>query len=247
MKLSIKGAIINNDDKWLYDLLEMESTAPKDIINAIDGQVEDLDIIINSGGGDVYSGSEIYTALKEYPGKVNVKVVGIAASAASLIAMSGDHVSISPTAQLMIHNVSTIVAGDNRTLEHEAEVLRGFNQSIASAYISKTGKDEAEILDMMNKETWLTATDSVEQGFADSILFADNTLKVAADAGTLLSNEVVTRLKNMMDISQSPTVEIDYDLLAEKVQGRLNEQKQNTEHKDESHKPKNNGLSRFIF
>ncbi|MBO8759618.1 ATP-dependent Clp protease proteolytic subunit, partial [Staphylococcus aureus] len=108
MKINVKGAIIPNDDKWIYEMLEMDATSPKDIADSLPDTNEDIDVIINSGGGDVYSGSEIYTSLKTYPGKVNIKIVGVAASAASVIAMAGDHIEISPTAQIMIHNAWTM-------------------------------------------------------------------------------------------------------------------------------------------
>ena len=136
--IPIKGTIISNDDRWIYDWLEWEATAPKDVVLPESG--EPIEVHINSGGGDVYAGSEIYTALRSYSGDVTVKIVGIAASAASVIAMAGDTVEISPTAQIMIHNVSTQVNGDHNALLHEAGVLEGFNKSIASAYVHKTGK-----------------------------------------------------------------------------------------------------------
>ena len=103
--IQIKGTIISNDERWIYDWFEWEATAPKDVILPETG--EPIEVHINSGGGDVYAGSEIYTALRSYQGDVTVKIVGIAASAASVIAMAGDTVEISPTAQIMIHNVSS--------------------------------------------------------------------------------------------------------------------------------------------
>ncbi|MBJ8192512.1 Clp protease ClpP, partial [Bacillus cereus] len=104
---------------------------------------------INSPGGDVYAGSEIYTALKEYSGDVTVKIVGVAASAASVAAMGGKNVLIAPTAQIMIHNVSSGTWGDHRDMQHEAEVLQGWNKSIANAYALKSGMSESELLSMM--------------------------------------------------------------------------------------------------
>ena len=147
--IPIKGTIISNNSKWIYELFEREATAPKDIVLPETG--EDVEIHINSGGGDVYAGSEIYTALRSYSGRVTVKIVGIAASAASVIAMAGDMVEISPTAQIMIHNVSSGVYGDHNALEHEAAVLKGFNKSIASAYVHKTGKALPDLLELMNQ------------------------------------------------------------------------------------------------
>ena len=129
---------------WIYDWFDWDCTAPKNVVLPETG--EDIEVHINSGGGDVYAGSEIYTALRSYSGKVVVKIVGIAASAASVIAMAGDEVEISPTAQIMIHNVSSNVSGDHNALLHEAEVLEGFNKSIANAYIYKTGKALDDLL-----------------------------------------------------------------------------------------------------
>lgn len=239
MKLEVKGAIISNDDKWIYDWLDMDSTAPKDIVDSLPTTNENLDVIINSGGGDVYAGSEIYTALKEYPGKVNIKIVGIAASAASVIAMAG-HVTISPTAQIMIHNVSSFAAGDNRTMQHEADVLKGFNESIASAYVDKTNQPLDDILELMNKETWLTAQQAVELGFADEVMFSENVPKLVATTGGGLSPEVINRMKTMMDKEPVVNVNVDMDEIANKVIEKMNMQ-------SEPPKPQNKGFGRFVF
>lgn len=239
MKLEVKGAIISNDDKWIYDWLDMDSTAPKDIVDSLPTTNENLDVIINSGGGDVYAGSEIYTALKEYPGKVNIKIVGIAASAASVIAMAG-HVTISPTAQIMIHNVSSFAAGDNRTMQHEADVLKGFNESIASAYVDKTNQPLDDILELMNKETWLTAQQAVELGFADEVMFSENVPKLVATTGGGLSPEVINRMKTMMNKEPVVNVNVDMDEIANKVIEKMNMQSEPT-------KSQNKGFGRFVF
>ncbi|WP_186439708.1 head maturation protease, ClpP-related [Kurthia sp. Dielmo] len=239
MKLEVKGAIISNDDKWIYDWLDMDSTAPKDIVDSLPTTNENLDVIINSGGGDVYAGSEIYTALKEYPGKVNIKIVGIAASAASVIAMAG-HVTISPTAQIMIHNVSSFAAGDNRTMQHEADVLKGFNESIASAYVDKTNQPLDDILELMNKETWLTAQQAVELGFADEVMFSENVPKLVSTTGGGLSPEVINRMKTIMNKEPVVNVNVDMDEIANKVIEKMNMQ-------SEPPKPQNKGFGRFVF
>ncbi|MBM7698678.1 head maturation protease, ClpP-related [Kurthia huakuii] len=239
MKLEVMGAIISNDDKWIYDWLDMDSTSPKDIVNSLPSTNEDLDVIINSGGGDVYAGSEIYTALKEYPGKVNIKIVGIAASAASVIAMAG-HVTISPTAQIMIHNVSSFVAGDNRAMQHEADVLKGFNESIASAYVDKTNQPLDDILELMNKETWLTAQQAVELGFADEVMFSENAPKLVATTGGGLSPEVINRMKTIMNKEPVVNVNVDMDEIVNKVIEKMNTQ-------NEPPKPQNTGFGRFVF
>lgn len=196
--MQIKGVIVSNDLKWIYEWFEIDATSPKDVDKAlVDANGEDLEVEINSGGGDVYAGSEIYTALKAYAGNVIVKIVGIAASAAGVIAMGGKKVLISPTAQFMMHNVSSIVRGDYRALEHEAAVLKNYNTSIANAYMLKTGMEQKELLGLMNKETWLNAQQAVEYGFADEVMFDDNNQLVASISSFMLPPEVINKMRNL--------------------------------------------------
>lgn len=171
MTLKITGAIVNNDDKWIYDLFDYDSFCPNDLYdyleNVEDGQ--DLDIEINSRGGYVFAGSEIYTALINHKGPVNVTITGVAASMASVIAMAGTTVSMSPTAQMMIHNASGTGSGDYRDFEHFSKQLKTTNEAIVNAYILKTGKTKAELFAMMDKETWMSAKDARDNNFADQI------------------------------------------------------------------------------
>ncbi|ATB52728.1 Clp protease [Caldibacillus phage CBP1] len=211
-KLKIKGTIVSDDVKWIYELFGIDATSPKDIekiINEANG--EDLEVEINSGGGYVDAGSEIYTMLKKYPGKVQVDIMGIAASAASVIAMAGDPVRISPTAQIMIHNVSSIAKGDYHAMEHEAEVLKNFNKAIANAYMLKTGLSQEELLQLMDKETWLNAQQAKEYGFVDEILFDEGEQLgqlVASYNGTIvLPPEVINKVRNLFqDINTQDVV-----------------------------------------
>ncbi|BEI54989.1 ATP-dependent Clp protease proteolytic subunit (plasmid) [Lactiplantibacillus plantarum] len=135
---------------------------------------EALEVDIASNGGDVFAASEIYTMLKNYAGSVTVNIQGLAASAASVVAMADDHINISPTAQIMIHKAWSQPAGNADDLEHEASILNGIDQSIASAYEAKTGMEQADLLQLMANGTWLTASDAVDKGFADEIMFADD-------------------------------------------------------------------------
>lgn len=235
-KIKIKGTIISNDDKWIYNLFGMDSTAPKDIVLPETG--EDVEVTINSGGGDVYAGSEIYTALRDYAGAVNVKIAGIAASAASVIAMAGNKVSISPTAQLMIHNVASVVQGDYRGLEHESNVLKNYNKSIANAYTAKTGKDMDDLLALMNEETWFTAEEAVEQGFCDEVMFTETAPKLVASASTVIPPDTIDKLANAMK------PQFNLDQLAEQVAEKL-EEKSNT--KNQEPKAEKSGFMRFFF
>lgn len=172
-QIQIKGAIISNDQKEIYDWYEIESTSPYDVTQHLNSN-EDIEVIINSGGGSVFAGSEIYTALKEYKGNVTVKIYSLAGSSASIIAMSGDKVLISPTAQIMIHNVSMGNQGDYHDMEKGAEILKSATEGLANAYVLKTGIDKDTILEMMDKETWLNADKAVELGFADEVMFQED-------------------------------------------------------------------------
>lgn len=176
-KVRIAGVIIPNDQKWVYDYYEIDSFCINDLHKAITTDHEELEVEINSGGGSVFAGSDIYTALKGHKGKVTVSITGLAASAASVIAMSGDVVKMSPTAQFMIHNVSAQGSGDHRDMQHMAEILKSANETVANAYILKTGKSKEEILQMMDDETWLTAEKAKEYGFIDEVMFTKDESK----------------------------------------------------------------------
>lgn len=192
-KIQIKGAIISNDDKWFYDWFEMDSTSPNDIV--LPENNEDLEVLINSGGGDVFAGSEIYTMLKAYEGNVTMKIVGVAASAASVIAMAGDTIEISPTAQMMIHNVSTVAEGDSKIFSKLADDLETFNKSISNAYLNKTGKTQDELLELMNEETWFDAESAVENGFADKVMFKDEAPVLVANSTAVVPRQFMDNIK----------------------------------------------------
>lgn len=236
-QIMVKGPIIPNNDKWLYDMLGMEATSPQDILLPADN--ESVEVVINSGGGDVYAGSEIYTALKSHKGEVVVKIVGVAASAASVIAMAGDVVEISPTAQLMIHNVKSGLQGDHRDFEHEASVLEGYNTSIASAYVNKTGRKLEELLELMANETWFTADAAVENGLADKVMFVDDQEAIPLVASAVIPSEVITNLSQLR-FSQEK-VNIDLDKLAEELLPKMEKLNKQLD------KDKETSLSRFCF
>jgi len=200
VKIDIKGVIVSNNDKWLYDWFEVEAVCPKDISSQIEAaNGEDIEIDINSPGGDVYAGSEIYTALKSYTGNSVGRIVGVAASAAGLAAMGVKKLLISPTAQLMIHNVSSHAWGDYRALEHEAQVLKNYNVSISNAYLLKTGMEQKELLSMMNKETWLNAQEALEKGFVDEIMFDEgNKLVASISHSAMIPAEVLNKMRNYL-------------------------------------------------
>ena len=134
---------------------------------------------INSPGGDCVAASQIYSMLMDYAGEVTVKIDGIAASAASVIAMAGTKVLMSPTALMMIHNPSTAAFGDHNDMQKAIDLLEEVKQSIINAYEIKTGQSRAVLSHLMENETWMNARKAVELGFADGIL--EDEKKTAAE------------------------------------------------------------------
>lgn len=169
--IDIKGPVVDSDTGIFMDFIQEKCISPAKVTDALkEANGDDVQLAISSRGGDVYVGAEIYTILKQYPGKVTGVIQGLAASAASVIAEACDHLVISPVAQMMIHRTSTDASGNKNDMEYTAEVLDTADQSIVNAYVNKTGKKPDAILKMLDKGTYLTAQQAVEQGFADEIL-----------------------------------------------------------------------------
>lgn len=200
MKISIRGPIVSSNQHRFYQWYGMEATSPKSVADALaKGNGERAEVEINSGGGEIFAASEIYTALRNYAGGVIVRIVGLAASAASIIAMAGES-EMTPTGMMMIHNVQSSADGDYRQMEHTAGVLRDANHAIISAYVAKTGRPEAEIADMMDAETWITAERAVELGLVDRVMKPDAGQKpLAADFYSgMLSEDALKRAENFL-------------------------------------------------
>ena len=221
--IDIRGVIVPDDDLWIYEWFEMTATSPKAVRDALDkaggGHVV---VTINSGGGDVRAGQEIYTLLREYPGSVQISIQSMAASAAAIIAMA--RVSeMSPVAQLMIHNVSSSARGDYRDMEHAAQVLRNSNQALAAALVEKTGKTEAEVLALMDRETWYTAQQAVEAGFVDRIAETNRqstggAMQLAASFGPgLLPAHAIEYAKAHFKNNAAAKAEAEYEFLLMEV------------------------------
>ena len=130
----------------------------------------DIPVWINSPGGDCVAAAQIYNMLMDYKGNVTVKIDGIAASAASVIAMAGTEVLMSPVSMLMIHNPMTVAMGDAAEMEKAIDMLASVKESIINAYEIKTGMSRAKISHLMDDETWMDANKAVELGFADDVL-----------------------------------------------------------------------------
>lgn len=213
--------------------------------NTLKGGDEDVDIIINSNGGNLVAGSEIYTHLRAHKGKVNVRITAIAASAASLIAMAGDHIEMSPVARMMIHNPSSIAQGEAKDLNHAAETLEHVGQIMAEAYAVRAGKNKQELVEMMARETWLNADEAIEQGFADSKMFENDNMQIVASNTQVLSKDVLNRVTAL--VSKTPEVNIDIDAIANKVIEKINMKEKESEIDVADSKVSANGFSRFLF
>ena len=160
--LELRGTIA--EESWFAD-----DVTPKMFKGELFSGSGDITVYINSPGGDCVAAAQIYNMLSEYPGKVTVKIDAIAASAASVIAMSGDTVLMSPCAVLMIHNPATIAFGDHNEMQKAIDMLAEVKESIINAYQMKTGLSRAKLSKLMESETWMNANKAIELGFADGI------------------------------------------------------------------------------
>lgn len=174
--IDVKGEVVSSGNEWLYDWYGIQATSPTQITRALkSANGQPITVKINSGGGDVFAGCEIYNELKSYSGEVTIEIQGLCASIASVIAMAGK-CKMSPLAEIMIHNVSTSTSGDYRDMAHSVEVLKKANKTIANAYMLKSGMTEKEAFSLMDKETWLTAEEALELGIIDEIMFSNETV-----------------------------------------------------------------------
>ena len=162
--LYLDGAIA--EESWLGD-----EVTPKQFKSELVSGEGDITIWINSPGGDVFAASQIYNMLMDYKGKVTVKIDGIAASAASVIAMAGGEVYMSPVSMLMIHNPMTIAIGDTVEMAKAIAMLDEVKESIINAYELKSGLSRTRISHLMDAESWFNAKKAVELKFADDIMF----------------------------------------------------------------------------
>lgn len=216
MRIPIKGVIVPNDDKWIYEWLDIDAVCPREVLSALEAaNGEPADIDIHSGGGDVYAGIEIYDALLNYSGTVHIHVIS-AASAAGVIACARDS-DISPAGNFMLHNVSAGgVSGDHGDMEHMADVLRAHDRSIAGAYTAKTGMPPGEILKLMERETYLPASEAVALGFIDRIAEAPR-LVASRFGASVIPSETIAKLKNLV----KHPAQNEADILMRKAKARL--------------------------
>lgn len=142
----------------------------------------DVTVNINSPGGDVFEGIAIYNRLREHSASVNVRVLGVAASAASIIAMAGDNIQIGASSFIMIHNAWVLAIGNRHDMREVADFLEPFDRALADVYVARTGQSLEDVQAAMDAETWLNGTNAIELGYADELLPADQVAQESAKA-----------------------------------------------------------------
>ncbi len=212
--LVLNGEI--SDETWYGDEVTPALFAKE--LNAGSGNIT---VWINSPGGDVYAAAQIYNLLMEYKGDVTVKVDALAASAASVIAMAGTTVLMSPVAMMMIHNPITVAIGDSKEMQKAGEMLEEVKEGIMNAYEIKTGMDRKKISHLMDAESWFNAKKAVELGFADGILHEKEDTEESEDMAmegmmfsrTAVANSLLTKL-----LPKKPEAKVPIEQLEKRLQ-----------------------------
>ena len=188
-----------------------------------------ITVWINSPGGDSVAAAQIYNMLREYEGKVTVKIDGIAASAASVIAMAGDKVLMSPVSMMMIHNPMTIAYGDSGEMQRAIDMLSSVKDSIINAYELKTGMSRIKLAHLMDAETWMDANKAIELGFADEIIQRNGAVDEMEVpqvsmlySKTEVVNSLMERIAEKCRIQQKNETENSNKVKADSLMSRLN-------------------------
>ena len=189
--LHLNGTIA--EESWFDD-----DVTPQLFKEELEAGSGDITIWINSPGGDCVAAAQIYNMLMDYKGSVTVKIDGIAASAASVIAMAGTKVLMSPVGMLMIHNPMTVAMGDTAEMEKAIDMLSSVKESIINAYEIKTNLSRAKIAHLMDAETWMDANKALELGFIDGILERENYAPVQLTIATDETEDTTTPENSML-------------------------------------------------
>ena len=216
--LFLNGTIA--EESWFDD--EVTPALFKEELNSGEG---DITVWINSPGGDCIAAAQIYNMLMNYKGNVTVKIDGIAASAASVIAMAGNKVIVSPVSMIMIHNPATIAAGDTSEMQKAIAMLDEVKESIINAYEIKTGLSRAKLSHLMDAETWMDANSAIEMGFADEIMqrdTQDDELEVPnvsmMFSRASVTNSLMEKMAEKCKIAQKTKNKIASDSLLERLE-----------------------------
>lgn len=212
--LELYGTIA--EESWFDD-----DITPKMFRDELFSGSGNITIWINSPGGDCIAASQIYSMLMDYRGEVTVKIDGIAASAASVIAMAGTKVLMAPTALLMIHNPATMAFGDHAEMQKAIEMLSEVKESIINAYEIKTGLSRAKLSHLMDAETWMNANKAIELGFADDVL-TDEKKNINTSAFAFSRKNVTNALLNKISVKNTEHTNTQNGRSVDSLYERLN-------------------------
>lgn len=206
--LYLNGVIA--EESWFED-----DVTPKAFKEELISGEGDIEVWINSPGGDCIAASQIYNMLMDYKGNVTVKIDGIAASAASVIAMAGTEVLMGPTSLMMIHNPFTVAIGDSEEMQKAMGMLDEVKESIVNAYEIKTGLSRPRLSHLMDAETWLNANKAIELGFADALMFKAGEAESGAQDSFVFSRRAVTN--SLLNKLQKPELKQPTEPLYERL------------------------------
>lgn len=207
----VQAAAAEDDDRTIsvydvigYDYWSGDGVTAKRVAAALRSMgAGPVTVNVNSPGGDMFEGLAIYNLLREHKGEVTVKVLGLAASAASIIAMAGDTVQIARAGFLMIHNAWVVAMGNRNDLREYADTMEPFDRAMADIYAARTGSERAAMEKLMDAETWIGGSDAIEQGFADELLASDQ----VEQKGGKAQSAAVRRIESALRASGMPKSE----------------------------------------
>ena len=261
--LTLSGTIANLS--FLDDTISAK--AVKDSLDNVKG---DIVIRLNSGGGDVFEGIEIYNYLKSLSNHITIEVTALAASAASLVAMAGDKIIIRTGANMMVHEASTMAFGNKSDIQKTLNALTAIDTSIVDIYHDRTGLNRDEIVNLITNETWLTADEAINKGFADEKSSRKSVEKQKEGVSNLKDSKYIARLKEqqkiinaMIDEAEEETPDepssddsneqriTDLENKIKNIESRLDKSEKDDEGESQSGgtnpPPKENKFSRFAF
>lgn len=203
--LILSGDVVSNEYSWYED-----DISPKRIQAILDESPGELVIRLNSGGGDAFAGVEIYNMLKDYPNKVTVEVTGLAASAASIVAMGADEIIMCTGSMMMIHEAWTFAVGSKSDLQKTVDMMDKLDASLVSIYAERLGLDKDFVSELLKAETWMTAEEAVKDGFADSV-------KTKPVTQATVEIEIADEIKAMLE--DIKMMKADFEGLKDKPKG----------------------------
>lgn len=199
-KIILKGDVVSDSVGKLFDWFDLDSIYPKKVRDIFDNlNDEDVEVIMTTNGGSVFAGQEIYDIVKSHKGKTTLKVSGLVASIGTLISCAFDEVLISPVGTFMIHNPRVgEVSGEKKDMEKATQLLSTIENTLINAYSKKTGMRAEELADLMDKETFMNASEAVERGFVDGVIEeSENNLMLVASHDSLVNSSFIEKLEKL--------------------------------------------------